>query len=422
MATFNEKPNIIIIISDALRPKDLSLYGNKKELDTHIKKIASESVVFEKNLSTSNASDTSLTAIFSGLYPTSSGFIHQHPYTKKEEIDKLRKIKFWLPTFLKKQGYSTFSSTPLHSWFKKGFDASMSLGNKEANKFLNNQIIKKILLMLPNWAYAFGKKLVKARASPDFYSAEKVINLAISQISSAQKPFFLFMHLVDTHFPFPGTETKKTIGRESLKLILKNIKYSAQKEYIKKRFHDTSAEYLEQILEKRDEAIGQVDNQMGRLYNFLKSKKLWKNTIFIFLSDHGENYGEHGIYFCRGGLYDSSLHTPLIIHLPKIKPKRINQLTQSIDIAPTILEILGKNQKLDGKSMLNGINKNKKIRDKAILIDGFCEDRIAIRTETKKTITSREGKCRICGAEHGLLKEVYDLKKDPEELNNISKF
>ena len=94
-----DKPNIVIIISDALRPKDISLYGRNIETDYFIKKIASESVTCNLNFTASNGSDSSVTSLFSGQYPTTTGFIHQHPFMRKEEIEKIKKNKFWLPTF-----------------------------------------------------------------------------------------------------------------------------------------------------------------------------------------------------------------------------------------------------------------------------------------------------------------------------------
>jgi len=414
------KPNIVLIISDALRPKDLSLYGYKIETDKNIKKIASESIVFEKNFSTSNASDASLTSLFSGQLPKTSGFIHQHPFMRKEEVDKLRKIKFWLPIYLQKLGYNTVSATPLNLWFKKGFN--YYIGEKEAKgggKILNIPIIKRILLALPNWAYSLGKKLVKIRASPQFYSAEQIINLAITKIAESEKPFFLFMHLTDTHYPYHSAK-KKNVKGKSIKKILEEIKVASQKEYIKKRFFDIKAGSLEEIKRRRDESIVFVDKQIYRLYLFLKKSKLWDNTIFIIFSDHGDNFGEHQIYFCRGGLYDTSIHVPLIIHLPGFKGKRIKELTQSVDITPTILEILEEKKKIDGKSLISLIKTGKPIRDKVILSDGFCEKRIGIRTKTKKTISSDESRCYLCGAIHGTKKERYDLKKDSEELINLA--
>jgi len=85
----SEKPNIIILISDALRPRDLSLYGYNIETDPNIKKIASESLIFCKNFSASNASDPSVNSILTGKYPANNGIIHQHPNMKDEEIEKL---------------------------------------------------------------------------------------------------------------------------------------------------------------------------------------------------------------------------------------------------------------------------------------------------------------------------------------------
>jgi len=410
------RPNIVLIISDALRPRDLSLYGYKKETDRYLKKIASESIVFENAFSTSTASDVSLTSTFSGLYPQNNGFLHQHPHMRKEEIEKLRKIKFWLPRYLQKKGYLTISATPLHLWFKKGFDFYMEREGKKGGRFLSIPIINRMLLALPKWAYALGKKLVKARASPNFYPSNEVVDLAISKIKDSKKPFFLFMHFTDTHYPYHVAKKKNFIGGKKIKEILREIKYPSQKEYIKKRFHDISAESIDEIKERRDQSIAYVDKEIYRLHLFLKGKKLWKNTIFIILSDHGDNFGEHQTYLCRGGLYDPSVHVPLIMHIPNLPSKRINELVQTMDISATILEILEHtNIKIDGKSLINLIKTGKRVRKEVLLHDGFCDLRTGIRTKTKKTIFSERGKCYLCGAVHGKGKEEYDLIKNPEE-------
>ena len=75
--------NIIILLIDALRPKNLSLFGYGKETDKTFNKIAEESILFRKHFSTSNATAPALTSILTGLYQTNHGIMHQLPYTKE---------------------------------------------------------------------------------------------------------------------------------------------------------------------------------------------------------------------------------------------------------------------------------------------------------------------------------------------------
>ena len=419
-------PNIIIIVVDALRTRNLSLYGYKRETDKNMKKIASESVFFSNNFSTSNTSYPSLTSIFSGLYQTNHGIMHQYPYMEKEELEKLKKIKFWLPTYLQSKGYNTLSITPQVMWFKKGFDYIGEEPKTRYEKFKENKIIKKILLKLPNFLYSFAKKIMKQESGSGFAPPDEAMNFAISKIKNISKkpePFFAFMHFEYTHFPYPTIKVPKVRGTTTLNDILRKVKTKSQQEYIKKRFYDIKLKYLEEIKAKYDSAVIEIDIQIGRLYNFLKQEKLFDNSIFIILADHGECLDEHGIYLGRGGVYDEMIHVPLIMRFPEIKGEKIDELTQSIDIAPTILDFLGeKEQKIDGKSLLELIKRGKPVRSEIFAYDGICKDRQAIRTKTKKKIiTAEDGKCYICGAKHGRGIEEYDLKKDPLELKNISK-
>ena len=416
------KPNIVIIIIDALRPRDLSLYGAKKELDKNLKKIAYESIFFTKNYSASDASDPSRASIFSGNYPFNFGQIHQYPYIKDEEMNKIKKNKFWLPIYLKQQGYSTFAVTPLFLWLKKGFDyVEESDGTKEGyRKMTRHKLIQKILLRLPNFIYGFGKWIIKDFYKERLNQAKRSIDNAIIKINEVKSPFFMFMHLTDTHHPYDAAGAPNIPGEKTLGKILSNIPTISQKEYIKKRFYDASSTSIEQITLKRENSTIAVDKEIGRFYEFLKEKKLLENTILIILADHGDSFGEHGIYFEHTGLYDVSVHVPLIMRIPGIKPQVIKELTQNIDISPTILELLGETkQKIDGKSLIELIKKGKKIRDKIFAFEGFCNKSTMVRTKKRKLIIHDGSKCYLCGAIHGQRKEEYDLERDPQEINNI---
>ncbi|MEK6830795.1 MAG: sulfatase, partial [Nanoarchaeota archaeon] len=369
------KKNIIIIIIDAFRTKNVSLFGYNKVTDKNLKKIAKDSILLKDFFSCSNATAPSLTSLFTGKYPNNHGIIHQFPYTTQEEIDNLNKVKFWFPSYLQNKGYETIAIDWIGLWFKNGFNYYEEKEEKQSRlkKFMKTPIIKKFLLGLPNWAYKFGKKVVKTRASEQFTPAEDTMNLGISKIQDAvneNKPFFLFMHFWDTHFPFPTTKFKSS-GKSDVDEILEKLDKN-QREYFKKRITDSNLYSIEDMIDKYDAAIKMVDKQIGKLYKFLKKKYLWDETILIVLGDHGTSLIDHENYFSSSGLFDETIHVPFIMHLPGFEGKEIDGLVQNVDILPTIIGYLKEdiNEKFDGKSILPLIENNKEIRDKVFFFDG----------------------------------------------------
>jgi len=416
--------NIIFIVIDALRPKNLSMYGYEKETDKNLKRIAGENLFFKKYFSTSNSTAPALNSIFTGLYPINHGILHQFPYTTEEEMNKMEKqIKFWLPSYLKEKGYETIAIDWIGLWFKKGFDYYEEKEPKKSKKFLNNLFIKKILLSLPAWAYKFGKKMTKSRASEQFSPAIDTANLGISKIKEAKKPFFLFMHFWDTHFPFPTTKYKAKEKESDIDSVLNAIKENTQKEYFKKRTADINLNHTKDMIGKYDEAIKNIDAAIGKIYDFLKKEKLLNNTIVIIQGDHGDSLKEHNIFFEHSGLYDVSIHVPLIMHFPFIEAKEINELAENVDVIPTILEFLEEKteEKFDGVSLWPLINNRKIVRDKIFSWDGLSHEIKSIRTENKKLIIAKDPACHLCKSVHHREIEEYDLEKDKEETENIYK-
>ncbi len=389
--------NVVIIIVDALRPKNLSLFGYKKENDTNLKILSKESLLFIQHFSSSNSTFPSLTSLFTGKYPNNHGIIHQFPYTQQSEIEKFKKNKFWLPSYLQNRGYNTIAIDWIGMWLKNGFNYYEEKED-QPKKFLNYPFVKKILLNLPSCLYKLGKKVVKVRTSTPFSSAEKSTDLAISKIKTTKMPFFLFIHFWDTHFPFPTIKKPKDIGIISRKNILGKIENNSQRDYVRKRFDDISLNYLEPIEEKYDLAIKKVDEQIGRLISFLKRQNLWEDIIFIVLGDHGESLKENGIYFSHSGLYEESIHVPLIMKFPGQKSRKIKEFAQNTDVVPTLLDYFKDKtikEKFDGASLLQ-----KSKRKKIFAIDGLAEDVQLMMTKNKKIITAKSPKCHLCKSIH----------------------
>ena len=80
-----------------------------------------------------------------------------------------------------------------------------------------------------------------------------------------------------------------------------------------------------------------MDRGISVLLEGLKTRGRLDETTIVLTADHGENLGEHELYFHHGGLYDQTVHVPLIIHGPGLEPERIKGLVESVDIAPTLL-------------------------------------------------------------------------------------
>jgi arylsulfatase len=381
-----KKPNIVIVIIDAFRPDHLSMFGYEKETDRNLKRIAKEAVLFRNQFSVSNATAPAVTSIFSGLLPSTHGVIHQFPYTKPEEEEKAEQIKFWFPSYLSDNGYETYAFDWIGSWFTKGFDY-----------------------------YKESEVEIEGLFPP----TSMTVDLAISKIKQAKKPFLAFLHLWDTHFPFHNTPYKGS-GTNDAEKILSSIKDEKQRAYVKGRMDAVKLYSIKDVAGKYDETIKIIDEQVGRLYDFLGKEGLLDNTIVILLGDHGDIVHEHGIYFSHCGLFDGSTRAPMIMKFPGVKAGEVTEMVQNIDIVPTLLDfIFGEKKELDGKSLISAIKDGKKVHDEIFLFDGLANDVRSVRTKDRKLIVAYDNFCNLCKASHHNGKEEYDLTSDPKEEKNV---
>lgn len=174
--------------------------------------------------------------------------------------------------------------------------------------------------------------------------------------------------------------------------------------------------------------VHSIDEQVGRLIDYLDKKGELENTIIVYTSDQGFLLGEHGLYDKRF-MYEESFRTPLIIYYPsKIKPGSVcNNLVQNIDYAPTFLDAAGVSVPDDmaGKSLVplfkNGNSKNWRKELYYHFYDypavGSVRRHYGIRTNEYKLI-------HWYGKGYGTDSdidswELFDLKADPTEIKNV---
>ncbi len=177
-------------------------------------------------------------------------------------------------------------------------------------------------------------------------------------------------------------------------------------------------DFLLSLLLSLDSSIYETDISIIKgLWDILKNARIDDRTIIIITADHGDEYYEHGLVGHGQHLYDESIHVPLIMHIPGMsRPLRIKELVQSIDILPTVLELLAipVPAQAQGISLL-GILEGRKdaVRNEVI----FCQttaDRLAIRSNKWKLIESVPLTSAIQDSD-----ELYNLRDDPGEQHNL---
>jgi arylsulfatase A-like enzyme len=425
-----DKPNILFIIIDALRAKNLGCYGYSKPTSPNIDNLVKEGVMFEKAFSCATTTYPSLTTIFSGKYPLSHGIVKLEEgkklYRSALRIDETETV--FLPEILQSEGYTTMAIDWLGRWLKRGYDYySGIVGPRQLMLY---SLIRK--LTVKSFPTSFLLK-IQHFLQRHKINAEIITDKAIDLIErNHKKRFFLFLHYWDTHVPYnpPGHHIEKFIDSDygndqSVEEVLGQLKPNS-KWYLRKRImSDTKT--INEVLARYDGAISYVDAEIGRLIEALKHHGVFDDTFIILTSDHGESLTEHDIYFNHHGLYDVTIHVPLILKHPHFpKNKRVKSLVQHTDITPTILESLGiKNNHFgfDGKSLYPLIyGELDELRDFVFSEEAAMEQKKALRTHEYKYIyaySEKDAMCKECGYIHGGIQELYDLHEDPDESDNI---
>ncbi len=167
-----------------------------------------------------------------------------------------------------------------------------------------------------------------------------------------------------------------------------------------------------------------VDDQVGRLLDYLDANGLAENTIIAYSSDQSFYLGDHGWYDKRF-MYEESFRTPLIVRWPNVvKPNTTNaDLVQNIDIAPTLLEIAGAKipENLDGRSLLPILKQENPEWRKSLYYHYYNYPGTHAVRRHEGVFDGRYKLIRFYGrgVPHGEYYEFYDLESDPKELNNL---
>ncbi|MGC9057442.1 MAG: sulfatase, partial [Candidatus Saccharicenans sp.] len=295
-----EGPNVIIIISDALRPDHLGCYGYNKPTSPNIDKFASESLVFEKAWTTASWTKPAMASLFASMYP------HEHRayYWSSVLANKILTIAEIFKNF----GYVTLGvqTNPVLAkdyGFGQGFDQYDQMNFARAEE-ATAQLIKRM-------------KLYK------------------------NKRFFSYIHYYDTHSPYNAPEQYGyKFGAKAGQLFRAGDFKTIDVRILS--LMGISKEDKDGLVGLYDGAINYVDENFKKIIDMLGELNIMKNTIIVFTSDHGEEFFEHGNYDHGHSLHEEILRIPLIIGYPgHINGQRISSKVQLVDLLPMIIKLSG---------------------------------------------------------------------------------
>lgn len=467
------RPNVIVITTDQQRKETLGCYGSSFVNTPNLDHMAQNGVKFERAYCTNPVCTPSRASMLTGKYVSNHGAWNIGTNVPEKQL--------FLPELFKTNGYRTHAIGKLHlnaaqvppgkskepgqnweEYFENFTGPYLGFETIEASVGHTNFGIKGHYGL---WVEEkSGKKHFPSYRKSDFefgadaydweipielhnntWVAERSVNF-LKQRAGDQEPFFLNIGFEDPHHPHClPLEVAETVTDEYL-ASMPLPKYSEGELEDKPPYFQLVREgrwgedplkgsynlagqqqgFDYRQVSERDARLGRayyykmvemIDDAVGEIFDQLDELGLADNTIVVFTSDHGELLGDHGIWM-KGPLhYEELVNVPFVVQWKNHIPADVtnNSISSLVDLAPTLLSLchISIPEEMDGKDCSSvWMGEDVTIRKQALIeyIDepGKLQLKTIVTTDYKLTYYTNQG-----------FGELYDLKKDPEEMNNL---
>lgn len=431
------RPNIILIVVDDLRWDEFSAGGHPYLKTPNIDRLAKEGALFENAYHVCPLCSPNRASILTGQYPSRHGIIDN------VARDKASHLLQTFPIELRKAGYETGHVGKWHmgndATPRPGYDYWVAFPGQGRiiNPILNENgrvdtVKGYVTDILTDRAISF---IDKKRNKPFFlYLGHKAVHPDAKQLNDGSLDInygakFIPAPQYDGKYDGAIFKRKKNYidnyNQIDTQIITGHFLADKNSAKTRKQFGNMLDDFTtEETIRKRSEMILSVDESVGKILKQLEKQKILDHTCIIFTSDNGYFFGEHGLSIERRLPYEESVKAPLLIRYPPlIKPgTREKAFVVSIDYAPTILALGGvkPGPGIQGRSILPLLKGNSKNWRHSFMMEyyGFenpfpwliDSDYKALRNEQYKYIHW----IKFSGKD-----ELYDLKNDPFELNNL---
>ena len=361
--------NIILISIDTLRADRLGCYGYKRPTSPTIDALASRGMRFANVIAESSWTLPSHMTMFTGLFPSSHGAVAPRKSINKRIIT--------LTQILKKEGFRTYANTEGgYVNGARGFERGFEIYDDKHKPFI------KTIHQAQQW---------------------------IEQTKSDER-YFVFLHTYSVHCPYKSPPRYTEMFHINDTEEHDDLKGKCGNNYYNRMI--LNAEQVAFISNEYDAGIRYADDRLKGFVDFLEKRNDLEKTILILISDHGEEFQEHGQIGHERTLYRECLHVPLIFVAPNLKPGIVQQTVGLVDLMPTILDMTAiALPDLQGRSLLplmQGSFDSRQNKPRFSELDRHIRMRSVV-----------DGPMHFIFNDRKQSRELYDMASDPREQHNL---
>jgi len=339
-------PNVVLIMTDEQKADSLSVYGNPVVRTPNLERLALRGVTFTSAFTPYPVCVPSRVMTFTGRYAHTTRSRSNSVLMQPEEDHLLAAVV--------RSGYTAGLVGKNHCFDAKGlqlFDYIWQCGHggpadpPTEDAAAAVQFIRDSQITRRAWGTATNPY------PPEALGTALTVDQAIGFLErQGGDPFFLWCSIADPHTPLQTAEPyasmydpsdvpvpEQLAGEISTKPVAQQIDYRAL------AGDKATEEDIRRVTAMYFGMVTYIDNEVGRLLDTLQRQGLSEDTIVVYMSDHGDYMGEHGMIRKSKALYDCLMRVPLILSWPARfrQGERLDDLVEVVDIAPTILDCLG---------------------------------------------------------------------------------